>query len=188
MRCGEVKNLISAYVDDELDLPTTRLVSMHIKRCDECAAYFERVRKISVAFARINKPQSDPALEARLFIELKAAVERPTFAERIVRAYMPDWRMAAATGMFVLALVIYFAGGPLQFMNSTRDFAAVGTETVVEQAEEAESFWSNLLNQGKERAASISRSILGNPGEAVPESEASGTESGALQPSYGVAA
>lgn len=188
MRCGEVKNLISAYVDEELDLQSTRLVSMHLKRCDECARHFERVKRIGLVLSSIEKPKNDPAMEARLFIELKAAAERPSLTERILRAYMPDWRMVAATGVFVLVLFVYFAGGPLELMKSTRDFAAVSTETVVEQAEEAGTFWSRLLSRGKEKATSISQSILGNPDSAEDGDSEEGTKSGALPLAYGEAA
>ncbi len=188
MRCGEAKNLISAYVDEELDLQSTRLVSMHLKRCGDCSRHFERVRKIGIVLSRIDKTERDPAMEARLFIELKAAAERPSLPERILRAYMPDWRMVAATGVFVLALFIHFAGGPLELMNSTRDIATAGTETVVEQAEEAGTFWSRILSQGKEKAASISQSILGNPDSSGAAENEEGTKSGALTPAYGEAA
>ena len=189
MRCGEVKKLISAYVDDELDLQTTRVVSLHMKRCEGCARYFERVRAVGLAISRINKFQGDPAMDARLFIGLKAAAERPTLAERIVRAYMPDWRMAAAAGVFAVAMVFYLAGGPAQLVNSTRDFAVTSTETVVVQAEEAGSFWSRLVSEGTERAASLSRSILGDAGEEGESGGAGeGAQSGSLPAPSGVSA
>ncbi|MCD6119313.1 zf-HC2 domain-containing protein [bacterium] len=177
MRCGEAKKLISSYIDDELDLPTTRVVSMHLKRCADCQKHFDELRSMRVLVKRVNRIERDPALEQRLFNTIKVAQETPTFFEKLARAVNIDFRTASAVGVFVIALLVFLAGGPAAVLDYTSTYAKVSSEVIGEEFQETRSFWSELWLSGMDRIQGVSREILGE-GDEVNKTETTGEDAG----------
>jgi hypothetical protein len=165
MRCGEARKLLSSYIDDALDLSTTRIVSMHLKRCGECNRQYDELRALSVFITQSNNPERDLALEQRLFNTVKAAQETPTLVERITQAFRFDWRTASAAGAIVVAIAMFVAGGPTELADYANTYANVSSKVVTEEVESSRSFWGNVFKESCERISSVSRQILGSENE-----------------------
>jgi len=60
MNCDEIKNLLSLYIDDELDEEERLLVEEHLQKCEECKKELEEYKKIIQALKNI--PDEEPPL------------------------------------------------------------------------------------------------------------------------------
>lgn len=82
MNCNEVRELLSLYIDDELDENEKLLVEEHLKTCEECQKELEEYKKIIQALQEI--PDEEPPLGycKRLHEKLLAAeAEKSEFHE-----------------------------------------------------------------------------------------------------------
>ena len=103
MVCREVMDRISPFLDDELDPVASREVSRHLESCPDCAAAFDRQRKLSESLRRDLEYHPAPdVLRARVVREVHAAVKREGAHARPA----PSWRWLSAA-----AAVIAVVGG-----------------------------------------------------------------------------
>jgi hypothetical protein len=49
MDCGKIKNLLSSYLDNQLDLPERSLVEKHLESCQDCLAYYRQLLRLQEA-------------------------------------------------------------------------------------------------------------------------------------------
>ncbi len=168
MKCGEVRKFLSSYIDDALDIATTRIVSKHLKRCDECNRRFDELRALSAYISKTNIIERDLALELRLFNAVKIAQSNPTLLERMVRAYKIDWRTVTAVGAIVVALAVFITGGQNAFVNYANTYASVGSKVVSDEVESSKTFWDNVVKESCEQISNVSRKILGGKNEVEP--------------------
>lgn len=52
MTCAEARQLLHAYLDDELDLPTVLQIESHLSQCPQCQRQLEAVRAVGRAVAQ----------------------------------------------------------------------------------------------------------------------------------------
>jgi anti-sigma factor RsiW len=98
--CEEIRGLLSAYADGELDLVRGVEIERHLEGCPGCAAALDRTRSLSRALA-------DPALYYRAPPDLQRRVRasvRLAAGSRNRRAWRPLVAVAAAAAL-VAALV-----------------------------------------------------------------------------------
>ncbi|WP_051324804.1 anti-sigma factor family protein [Candidatus Solirubrobacter pratensis] len=69
LRCIEVVELVSAYIDDELDPQTRRRVEEHLELCPPCRVYVEQVRETVLTLGELPAG----ALSDQAVSELEAA-------------------------------------------------------------------------------------------------------------------
>lgn len=96
MNCGEAKELLEAYFDDELDLVNSLAVEKHLRDCAECSAVLERQKALRQAI-RAQAPYyaAPPELRSRLRA-VRTGQRRFWFA--------PQWALAAAA-LLAIAIV-----------------------------------------------------------------------------------
>jgi mycothiol system anti-sigma-R factor len=125
MDCGEVRERLSPFLDDELDPWASREVAHHLESCSECAAAFARRKKLSQLLKRdLDYYRAPDLLRARVLREVRAAGRDD---ERPASRPVPAWRwLSLAAGVVVIAGGAWlFASMPLM---SARD--AVTREAV----------------------------------------------------------
>ena len=110
MRCEEVRQFLSPYIDSELDDKTTFLIGRHLDDCPECATRFRQEEELELAISqRLRRPTGD---ETTVF---HGALKRALAARRHPRRRL-SLAVAAAT-LFVLTPVLafyfYFSSGDL---------------------------------------------------------------------------
>ena len=106
MNCARTRQLLDAWVDDELDLTTANDIATHLAQCPACAALrSERVElrdAIRAALPREAAPGAFAAAVRRALARESAAFDR--------RRRGPSWRQAAAiasAAAFAGALAMY---------------------------------------------------------------------------------
>jgi len=77
MKCNEIRNLVLAYLDSELDAKTSQEIQLHLQSCAECAQLFEREEKFNERLCRVlraGRPTSElwEQVESRLRPKRKA--------------------------------------------------------------------------------------------------------------------
>ncbi len=82
MKCNEIRNLVLAYLDSELDAKTSQEIQLHLQSCPECAQLFSREEKFNERlFGVLRAGQPTPALweqiESRLRREPRSARQFP---------------------------------------------------------------------------------------------------------------
>jgi anti-sigma factor RsiW len=93
MRCDEVQNLASAWLDNELSEPRAGAVAEHEAHCDACHAYISDQRLLAEQMARLGREPAPPGLAERI----RAALAEETAAEEprgsvIAFAVSRHWR------------------------------------------------------------------------------------------------
>ncbi|MBB3603537.1 anti-sigma factor RsiW [Mycolicibacterium sp. BK556] len=66
MDCNEFVELVTAYLDGSLDLPTRARFDLHLLDCDGCANYLQQFQATVDTVGRIGPEQLDPAFRTRL--------------------------------------------------------------------------------------------------------------------------
>lgn len=98
MKCNEIRNLVLAYLDSELDAKTSQEIQLHLQTCAECAELFAREEKFNERlFGVLRVGQSTPALWEQIESRL-----RP---QRRSSWFFPRWK-AVALGSLVALLVV----------------------------------------------------------------------------------
>ena len=68
MNCSQIKKKLSAFMDDELDEATSRLIKEHLKDCPPCREYLHEFREVDNLLYGL--PRNDP---------------NPDFSQRVLR-------------------------------------------------------------------------------------------------------
>jgi hypothetical protein len=122
--------LISAYIDDELNAADRRLVEDHIEACVDCSALHDTYREISTAAKETLAPAPErlcSAVMADILRESDAAVQKRAKTLAVVRVilsrYLP---LAACLAFVILTLPLLIRLG---FSSGSADNAATMSET-----------------------------------------------------------
>lgn len=109
------RNLLHAYIDDELDLVRSMELEDHLAECADCAQQVASFRALRSAVAVPELRYSAPdEFRSRLTRELQAA-ERPPVLERKTRSIL-FWNWVAAAACLLIAI-----GGLLLYSGNRRD-------------------------------------------------------------------
>ena len=147
MKCREVTELLSEYLDDDLNNEDKNAVKMHLSKCDTCRNELEYLTKYKNVFAsleqvkapedflfkvhkRLNHPQAPMHFIKKLFIPFKVKIP------------------IQAAGIILTTVIIIFL-----FIPSGQKDIPVMHETGFDEHEEAVNFIGNKNN----KSASISR-------------------------------
>ena len=66
LRCVEVVELVTAYLDRRLSASDTELIEQHLVGCDGCSTYLDQMRATIAATGRIQDDDVPSELRARL--------------------------------------------------------------------------------------------------------------------------
>ena len=112
MECGEVRDLLHAYSDQELPAEEHRAVATHVEHCRDCAEAAGQLEALRQRVRRAGTHAVPPAFEQRL----RSAIGTEDF--NLSRPRHPSWALLAAS--HALALVL---GGVLAFGLLSHDHA-----------------------------------------------------------------
>lgn len=71
MACKELVELVTAYLDGELDPETRARFDMHLLECDGCENFLEQFRATVQTVGSIRDEELDPAFRSRLLDAFK---------------------------------------------------------------------------------------------------------------------
>jgi hypothetical protein len=66
MNCSQLRQKLSAFMDNELDDETSSLIGQHIERCPECQEYFGKLRKMDGLVYGLPKIELGPDFTFRV--------------------------------------------------------------------------------------------------------------------------
>ena len=101
MNHDEIRDLLHAYVDRELDLVSARELDQHLQSCDDCRRSTEQIRALNEALAGNSPAYRAPGQLRR---NIRAALRRE--AKETERTFSP-W-MIFATGAVCAAVLFAF--------------------------------------------------------------------------------
>ncbi len=110
MNCDEVRTLIDAYTDNELDLVTSLSIERHLQTCADCPAIYQNrvvMRNALKADALYFRPS--PAVSRRLLQSLPQAEQR---------GVPRQWRMIGALGLGLLIVGLFLVTGLVVMRNN----------------------------------------------------------------------
>ncbi|MDT5079193.1 MAG: hypothetical protein QOJ80_3830 [Mycobacterium sp.] len=71
MDCNELVELVTAYLDESLDLDSRSRFDLHLLECDGCANYLQQFRFTVTTVGRIRGDDLDPGYRTRLLSAFK---------------------------------------------------------------------------------------------------------------------
>jgi len=117
MKCNEIRNLVLAYLDSELDAKTSQEIQLHLQSCAECAELFAREGRFNERlFGALRAGQSTAALWEQIESRLRPQGRSPWV--------FPRWK-AVALGSLVASVAVGLVAGfiILRFGASSFDLA-----------------------------------------------------------------
>lgn len=128
MNCGEVKELVQLYLDDELDTRGTLGVQQHLETCPACERLFEALLQQDQLLKAAARAEAVDSNRVRASV-LAALKEQPQPSQTIARWWvLPRWqRLAAAVVLAVAATLFALRGGWMPGVNEAV-YAAVAAD------------------------------------------------------------
>ena len=104
MNHDQIRELLHAYADGELDLVNAREVEQHLRDCEECQHVDERIRALHEA---ITSAEPDYRAPAHLKRNIRAALRREESAEDKNFSFWPILAASAACAVLILGTVLF---------------------------------------------------------------------------------
>jgi anti-sigma factor RsiW len=112
MQCERTRQLLGAFLDQELDLPERRDVAAHLEACAQCTATADEISRVSRQLAEMGREPPPKHLRSRITAALAEADNQwPSRMKTIVSLHLPSLVRQAA--------VIVFACGLTAIMTAT---------------------------------------------------------------------
>jgi anti-sigma factor RsiW len=107
MKCSQMKEMISRYVDNDLGQDETEALTLHIRDCSACREALEETRVVHALFASAERFEAPMGFAARVAANLKERNQKEASGFWNVFAFRPFFLHAAEV---VFALVVIFIG------------------------------------------------------------------------------
>ena len=104
MNHDEIRELLHAHVDGELDLVNAREIETHLADCEECRRTGERIRELRQALTTAAPSYGAPAHLRR---SIRAALRREASTEEKNVSFWPLFAASAAFAVLILGLVFF---------------------------------------------------------------------------------
>jgi putative zinc finger protein len=112
MRCEEIRQALSSYVDDCVSLPTRVTIDEHLDRCPVCRAEVAGLRALTRSLSSMTRPLAplDLAITITDLLTIEAAARRhappPSLGKRIARFLEPRL-MPYTVGSFASVIMFF---------------------------------------------------------------------------------
>ena len=109
MKCQEVQELLSAYIDSELSAGQKDCLEAHLNSCESCAVMFQELLLVKKAVSNMKRREAPEPLKDRIekLSEQIHAKRKNKFVEFILRVH-PVASAASAAAVFILVTSAFF--------------------------------------------------------------------------------
>jgi Putative zinc-finger len=130
MKCTEIRNLFSPYLDGRVTGAEMHMLTRHVEQCPDCAGEFTAMQRTQQLLASVGpkKAPLDLALKLRLAISREAAqTRRPRFQGMLVRlenalnAFMVPATAGLVSAVLIFGLLLGFFALPAELRADTGD-------------------------------------------------------------------
>jgi anti-sigma factor RsiW len=139
MNCERAIELMSAYLDGELDAITNQEIEVHLNDCDKCTQAYESERDLIMAIAGGTYFKAPVELRQSIQSSLRAGIARPPLrnasnqsparffsreSERPAMVFTPQWSWLALAAAIIAAAIVAVNFVPRSRGNSGEQFLA----------------------------------------------------------------
>ena len=163
MDCSEVKQLLSAYYDDELSSEKRASVDEHLSGCNDCTRELESFRNLSAMADRLSHPEAPIQIWSQLSERLSA--ERKAESQQLNRWSWIKWTgtraapVGVAVAVAILIAVVWFGSRPPKAHNGDAEFAAVFDQYLKEFRRSDQAAQQFLLAKYEHQAVAAEQAI-----------------------------
>ena len=171
MKCDRIEELLSLYLERELDPTEMALVEGHLRTCRECGLLAAALRETRAALAGFPELAVSPSLKTKLYA-IPERKKKPSFALDFLLKPSLQPVFAAAT-VFLTLLSFYFFNPNKKYIDRAIDQQIhLGYSQVEKLYARAES-WTDRLGGYKDEILSSVKNwkIFGGNGDQSAESE-----------------
>lgn len=113
MRCGRMRRLLSAYMDERIPAGARMAAGLHLSRCPDCRRRFEELRRFRLALLESARVEAPAGFAVGWRSALRREAERPAPARRRTRSLgAARWVPAAACLLLMAGVAVLLR--PLQ--------------------------------------------------------------------------
>ncbi len=124
MRCNECRDLLNAYLDDELMPEESEAIRGHLSSCSECAAEHRTLLAVSERLkANLERFRAPDVLKARI----RGALAQPSAFDAPVRSRSLPWPSLIAAGLLIAAVS---AGGSFAVARRSASPTPIGEQVL----------------------------------------------------------
>jgi hypothetical protein len=108
MECRKIVNLLSAFIDAELDGKRRKMVEEHLQECSDCSERLRELKLISLSIQSIPPLKAPPRFEDVVMARLASPPTRPhdaTLLDRILPVFPLRWAVGFGVPAFGLLLL-----------------------------------------------------------------------------------
>jgi hypothetical protein len=143
MECKHIENLLSAYLEDELNREEKQKVEEHLNICSDCAELFALLRETTESLTDFPEVEMSEDLVGRLYeIPEKKKKFRFSFGQFLKPAFQPVF--AAIALLVVLTSIYIFHPNRSQINKSIDKQIHLGFSKIEKLYSKAESFTHSL--------------------------------------------
>ena len=106
MNCAEIRLLLHAYADGELDITNSLELERHLKTCAACAAEKNNLGSLKTMFKQPSLPYRAPESLKKSLLQMVRSAEAEARPPRINALQLWRWLACGATGLALLALLL----------------------------------------------------------------------------------
>jgi TonB family protein len=131
MNCEEIRNNLSAYIDDELGSKERKMVKAHLQRCDGCRMLYEQLVKVGSLVRNMERFAAD---EKQVMAIISRAKQTETAPEI---AWFPVTIRIALLAAIIINIALFNLFRDYRFRTpSVSGFKPIRVESIVEMASE----------------------------------------------------
>jgi hypothetical protein len=150
MRCAQIKEWISGYIDGELDHSRSVILEQHLKECRECRQWLDDLKTIKQTAGRLNEPVPSTDWET---IQARLKQKEPSGSRSFkpVR-FFPGLKpaLAAAAAVFIIVAAAVVSWNVFDFPAGISANGSRGT--ALSKLQEAENHYQSAIQSLKEAA------------------------------------
>lgn len=120
MRCGRIRKMMSAYIDDELTSSAKEAFLLHIGKCKRCGKELEEAQAVHQLFAKAERTPAPYGFTLRVMANLEPEY-LPGKSIRDLFTLRPFLPKAAAVVMMLAVMVFGIITGTHLATNSARN-------------------------------------------------------------------
>jgi len=120
MKCTHVRQMISRYMDDELDGDEKKAFNLHLQNCAACRKELEETRAICKRFASAERFHAPPGFTASVLANLEEKEESRLWSLLGLR---PFFLRVAQVGFAVFVMTIGIISGRFLIVDMTHPYA-----------------------------------------------------------------
>ena len=132
MNCGEIKQKLSAFQDNQLPEEDCQIIQEHLTFCESCSCALQELQDVYGLLSHVETIEAAPYFWAKLSRRMNQRASKKSFWESIVTPTQKFAVPIAATLVFIFALIIGIYLGANIYTHSTFASSAISEQELAQ--------------------------------------------------------